>query len=54
MEKNEPPVPYTVEYSSLVMRHLRQLAAEAFARGDGFEIFTHPRRIAKERVAHVA
>jgi FdhD protein len=26
----------------------------AIARGDGFEIFTHPRRIAKERVAHVA
>jgi FdhD protein len=26
----------------------------AIARGDGFEIFTHPRRISKERVAHVA
>jgi FdhD protein len=26
----------------------------AIARGDGFEIFTHPRRIAKERVACVA
>jgi FdhD protein len=26
----------------------------AIARGDGFEIFTHPRRIAKERIAHVA
>lgn len=26
----------------------------AVARGDGFEIFTHPRRIANERVAHVA
>jgi FdhD protein len=26
----------------------------AIARGDGFEIFTHPRRVAKERVAHVA
>ena len=26
----------------------------AIARGDGFEIFTHPRRIAKERIACVA
>jgi FdhD protein len=26
----------------------------AVARGDGFEIFTHPRRVAKERIAHVA
>jgi FdhD protein len=26
----------------------------AIARGDGFEIFTHPRRISTERVAHVA
>jgi len=26
----------------------------AIARGDGFEIFTHPRRIARERAAHVA
>jgi FdhD protein len=26
----------------------------AIARGDGFEIFTHPNRIAKEPVAHVA
>jgi FdhD protein len=26
----------------------------AIARGDGFEIFAHPRRIAKERVACVA
>jgi FdhD protein len=26
----------------------------AVARGDGFEIFTHPRRIAKETAAHVA
>jgi FdhD protein len=26
----------------------------AIARGDGFEIFTHPHRIAKERVACVA
>jgi FdhD protein len=26
----------------------------AIARGDGFEIFTHPRRVAKERVACVA
>jgi FdhD protein len=26
----------------------------AIARGDGFEIFTHPHRISRERVAHVA
>ena len=26
----------------------------AVARGDGFEIFTHPRRVAKERIVHVA
>src|SRR5262245_53765423 len=26
----------------------------AVARGDGFEIFTHPRRIAKETITHVA
>ena len=26
----------------------------AIARGDGFEIFTHPHRIARERVAYVA
>jgi FdhD protein len=26
----------------------------AIARGDGFEIFSHPHRIAKEQVAHVA
>jgi FdhD protein len=26
----------------------------AVARGDGFEIFTHLRRVAKERIAHVA
>ena len=26
----------------------------AIARGDGFEIFTHPCRVAKERIAHVA
>ena len=26
----------------------------AIARGDGFEIFTHPHRIAREPVAHVA
>jgi FdhD protein len=26
----------------------------AIARGDGFEVFTHPHRIAKEAVAHVA
>jgi formate dehydrogenase assembly factor FdhD len=24
------------------------------ARGDGFEIFTHSRRVAKERIAYVA
>jgi FdhD protein len=26
----------------------------AIARGDGFEIFTHPHRITREPVAHVA
>ena len=26
----------------------------AIARGDGFEIFTHPRRVGKERIVHVA
>jgi FdhD protein len=26
----------------------------AIARADGFEIFTHPRRVAKERIVHVA
>jgi FdhD protein len=26
----------------------------AIARGDGFEVFTHPRRIATESAAHVA
>jgi len=26
----------------------------AIARGDGFEIFTHPKRVAKERIVHVA
>ncbi len=35
MEKSEQPVPYTVEYSGLVTRHLRQLGAQASARGDG-------------------
>jgi FdhD protein len=28
--------------------------AVAIARGDGFEIFTHPHHIAREPVAHVA
>jgi len=35
MEKSDPPVPYTVEYSDLVLRHFRLLAREASARGDG-------------------
>jgi hypothetical protein len=35
MERSEPLAPYTVEYSGLVMRRLRELAAEATARGDG-------------------
>jgi FdhD protein len=26
----------------------------AIARGDGFEVFTHPQRIVKDAVAHVA
>jgi FdhD protein len=30
------------------------ITLSAIARGDGFEIFTHPSRIAKERIAHVA
>jgi hypothetical protein len=35
MEKSDPPVPYTVEYSNLVSQHLRLLAREAARRGDG-------------------
>jgi hypothetical protein len=35
MEGSEPPAPYAVEYSGLVVRHLRRLASEAAARGDG-------------------
>lgn len=35
MEKSDPPVPYTVEYSSFVLQHLRLLAREAATRGDG-------------------
>jgi hypothetical protein len=35
MEPSEPPVPYTVDYSDLVRQHLRVLASEAYARGDG-------------------
>ena len=35
MEKSDPPVPYTVEYSSFVLQQLRLLAQEASARGDG-------------------
>jgi hypothetical protein len=35
MEKSDPPVPYTVEYSRFVLQHLRRLAQEASARGDG-------------------
>jgi hypothetical protein len=35
MEKSDPPVPYTVEYSSFVLQQFRQLAQEASARGDG-------------------
>jgi FdhD protein len=30
------------------------VALVAIARGDGFELFTHPRRISRESVAHVA
>jgi hypothetical protein len=35
MEKSDPPVPYTVEYSSFVLQHFRLLARQASARGDG-------------------
>ena len=35
MEKSDPPVPYTVDYSSFVLQHFRRLAQEASARGDG-------------------
>jgi len=35
MEKSDLPVPYKVEYSSLVLRQLRLPAQEASARGDG-------------------
>ncbi len=35
MEKSDPPVPYTVEYSSFVLQHLRLLAREVATRGDG-------------------
>jgi hypothetical protein len=37
MESSEPPVPYAVEYTGLVMRWLRGLSQEAAARGDGQE-----------------
>ncbi len=36
----------TAEYAGITL--------VAIARGDGFEIFTHPHRIAKETIAHVA
>jgi len=35
MEKSDPPVRYAVEYSGFVLRHLRLLARDASARGDG-------------------
>jgi hypothetical protein len=35
MAKSDPPVPYSVEYSRLVLQQLRLLAREASARGDG-------------------
>lgn len=35
MERSEPPPPYTVEYSGLVVQRLRELSAAAAARGDG-------------------
>ena len=35
MEKSDPPIPYTVEYSSFVLQQFRRLAQEASARGDG-------------------
>jgi FdhD protein len=36
----------TAEYAGITL--------VAIARGDGFEIFTHPHRVVKEPVAHVA
>jgi FdhD protein len=52
-------VPFVVAISAPTALAVRTAQAAgitlvAIARGDGFEIFTHPRRIAKERVAHVA
>ncbi len=52
-------VPFVVAISAPTALAVRTAEAAgitlvAIARGDGFEIFTHPRRIAKERVAHVA
>ncbi len=35
MERSDPLVLYTIEYSDLVLRHLRLLAREASERGDG-------------------
>jgi hypothetical protein len=35
MEKSDPSVLYTVEYSSFVLQHLRSLARLATTRGDG-------------------
>jgi hypothetical protein len=35
MERSDAPVPCMVEYSDLVLRHLRLLAKEASVRGDG-------------------
>ncbi len=52
-------IPFIAAISAPTALAVRTAAAAgitlvAIARGDGFEIFTHPRRIAKERVACVA
>lgn len=35
MASSDAPTPYRVEYTGLVLRHLRLLASEASSRGDG-------------------
>ncbi|MFO0927158.1 MAG: hypothetical protein U0736_08965 [Gemmataceae bacterium] len=35
MAASDRPVPYAVEYSGMVLRRLREMAAEAAMRGDG-------------------
>lgn len=52
-------IPFIVAISAPTALAVRTAAAAgitlvAIARGDGFEIFTHPYRLVKERVVHVA